>query len=54
MTLLSFLKAYRQRQALKRVEAMRRPDPDYRDRMLAQFTPERRARYFDNIRKAGL
>ena len=54
MTLSSFLKAYRQRQALKRVEAMRRPDSDFRERRLAQFTPERRARYFDNIRKAGL
>lgn len=54
MTLSSLLKAYRQRHALKRVEAMRRPDSDFRERRLAQFTPERRARYFDNIRKAGL
>jgi hypothetical protein len=31
-----------------------RPDPEYRERKLAQMTPERRARYFDNARKAGL
>jgi hypothetical protein len=31
-----------------------RPDPDFRERRLAQFSPERRARYFDNVRKAGL
>jgi hypothetical protein len=26
-----------------------RPDPEYRDRRLAQFTPERRARYWRNV-----
>ena len=31
-----------------------RPDPEYRERKLAQMTPARRERYFDNIRKAGL
>lgn len=31
-----------------------RPDPEYRERKLAQYTPERRERYFENIRKAGL
>jgi hypothetical protein len=31
-----------------------RPDPDYRERRLAQFSPARRARYFENVRKAGL
>lgn len=30
------------------------PQPEYRTRRLAQFSEERRARYFDNIRKAGL
>jgi hypothetical protein len=46
--------------SLKRILARRRlarslrPDPDYRERRLAQFTPERRERYFRNVRKAGL
>jgi hypothetical protein len=31
-----------------------RPDPEYRERKLAQFTPERRARYLRNVRLAGL
>jgi transcription elongation GreA/GreB family factor len=31
-----------------------RPDPDYRARRLAQMTPERRQRYFENIKEAGL
>lgn len=48
------IRAYRQKQAIKRVEAMRRPDPDYLVRRLAQFSPERRQRYFANIKKAGL
>ena len=26
-----------------------RPDPEYRERRLAQFTPERRARYWRNV-----
>lgn len=40
---------------LKRLITRRRlvrslkPDPGYRDRRLAQFTPERRARYLRNI-----
>lgn len=40
---------------LKRLIARRRlarslkPDPGYRDRRLAQFTPERRARYERNV-----
>jgi hypothetical protein len=31
-----------------------RPDPAYRANKLAQFTPERRARYLRNVRLAGL
>ena len=31
-----------------------RPDPDYRRRRLAQFSPERQAKYFEHIAKAGL
>jgi hypothetical protein len=49
MTLSSLLKAYRQRQALKRVEAMRRPDPDYMVRRLAQLSPERRKRQLESM-----
>jgi hypothetical protein len=52
--LARLLRSYRQKQAIKRVEAMRRPDPEYRERMLAQFSPERRKRYLENVRKAGL
>jgi len=40
------------RQATKPIPL--RPDPDYRERRLAQFSPARRARYFENARKAGL
>lgn len=44
---------------LKALKPLRRkiplhPDPDYRERRLAQMTPSRRERYFDNVRKAGL
>lgn len=35
--------------ARKRLERTLRPDPDYRERRLAQFTPERRARYWANV-----
>ncbi|WPZ05644.1 hypothetical protein [Pelagerythrobacter marinus] len=31
------------------LRATLRPDPEYRDRRLAQFSPERRQRYLDNI-----
>lgn len=31
-----------------------RPDPEYRERRLAQFSPERRERYWRNVREAGL
>jgi hypothetical protein len=49
--MLKLLKSYRIR---KRLKASLRPDPDYRERRLAQFSPERRARYLGNIKKAGL
>lgn len=35
--------------ARRRLKAIMRPDPDYRERRLAQFTPERRARYWRNV-----
>ncbi len=38
----------------RKVKIPLRPDPDFRTRRLAQFTPERRERYWENIRKAGL
>lgn len=35
--------------ARKRLERIMRPDPEYRAKRLAQFTPERRARYWQNV-----
>lgn len=35
--------------ARRRLERSLKPDPQYRQRRLAQFSPERRQRYFDNI-----
>lgn len=43
---------HRKAKVNRALEATLRPDPAYRDRRLAQFTPERRARYERNI--AGL
>jgi hypothetical protein len=39
---------------LYRLKRTMKPDPDYRDRRLRQFSPERRERYFENVRRAGL
>lgn len=33
----------------KRLRATMRPDPDYRDRRLAQYSTERRDRYWRNV-----
>lgn len=33
----------------RRLKATMRPDPAYREHKLAQFTPERRARYWRNV-----
>lgn len=33
----------------RRLARTMRPDPDYRERRLAQFTPERRERYWRNV-----
>jgi len=38
----------------KRLSKTLRPDPEYRANRLAQFTRERRERYLENIREAGL
>ncbi len=43
------LKHYRRWAALKRLKETLRPDPAYRERRLAQFTPERRERYWQNV-----
>ena len=40
--------------ARRRLAATLKPDPAYRERRLAQFTPERRERYFRNVRETGL
>lgn len=48
------LRLIRAKLARKRLNATLRPDPDFRERRLAQFSTERRQRYFDNIKKAGL
>lgn len=33
----------------RRLKATMRPDPDYREKRLAQFTAERRERYWRNV-----
>ena len=38
----------------KRLKASMRPDPEYRDRRLAQFSGERRERALRNIADIGL
>lgn len=37
-----------------RLSKTMKPDPKYRERRLAQFSPERRERYWRNVRLAGL
>lgn len=46
---MDMLKRYLARKALERTM---RPDPIYRERMLAQFSKERRERYWANVRAA--
>ena len=46
------LNFYRKWAVNKRLQQTMRPDPDYRERRLAQFTPERRERYLQNVAKA--
>lgn len=35
--------------ARRKLAKLVRPDPDYRERRLAQFTPARRERYWRNV-----
>lgn len=35
--------------ALRRLKRSMKPDPSYRERRLAQFSPERRERYWRNV-----
>ena len=35
--------------AKRKLQKSLRPDPEYRERRLAQFTPERRERYWRNV-----
>jgi hypothetical protein len=37
-----------------RLKRTMKPDPQYRINRLRQFSPERRERYFENVRRAGL
>lgn len=37
----------------RRLRATMRPDPEYREHRLAQFTPQRRERYWHNVGQAG-
>lgn len=46
---MNILATIRKHRIAKRLEATMRPDPDYRDRKLAQMTSERRARYWRNV-----
>jgi hypothetical protein len=43
------MNALRRLIAQLRLKRSLRPDPAYRDRRLAQFGPERRARYWRNV-----
>jgi hypothetical protein len=43
------MKFLRRMIALRRLKVSMRPDPDYRENRLRQFSPERRERYFANI-----
>lgn len=43
------LKHFKQWLAVKRLQKMMRPDPQYRERRLAQFSSERRERYWKNV-----
>ena len=36
--------------AKRRLKAITKPNPEYRKRRLAQFSPERRERYYANVR----
>lgn len=47
--MLAYIKRLKARRALER---SLRPDPQYRQNMLAQFTAERRARYWANVNAA--
>jgi len=47
--MLAYIKRYLACRALKR---SLRPNPQYRQNMLAQFTAERRARYWANVEAA--
>lgn len=51
--LLRTLRLKRERSKLQRarnrLRALLRPDPEYRARRLAQFSPERRERYLRNV-----
>lgn len=38
--------------ARKRLERIMRPDPESRERRLAQWSPERQARYWRNVEAA--
>jgi hypothetical protein len=47
------MKALSRLLARRRLAKLIRPDPAYRERRLAQLTPERRARYLRNVRAIG-
>lgn len=47
--MLAYIKRLKARRALQR---SLRPNPTYRQNMLAQFTAERRARYWANVEAA--
>lgn len=40
---------HRRARIIRRLEATMRPDPDFRGHRLAQFSPERRERYWRNV-----
>lgn len=46
------IRCIKRRLARKALERSLRPDPIYRERMLAQFSSERKARYWRNVEAA--
>jgi len=51
--LSDFLARRRKARVNRALEATLKPDPDFRARRLAQFSAERRQRYFENVERIG-
>lgn len=51
---MTLLRSLRHWLACRRLKRMMKPNPAYRQHRLAQFGPERRERYFANVRAVYL